>query len=264
MDQLIIPLAVYLRESFIKYFEVYFALIAMTYIYTSGIPREIPFLLICCSFIVFLKMAISDLTFHEISLCQVFLLLVLVLGYRVSMDDSFLTLIMRLILAGSFFWMQQQLFTQKNIGTGTRLEADYKGVAYIPFFAVALLLAVLLNVAKYYSNNVYFFSALFSGFSYFDWVLSLYADTIFGFIPIAFFVCIGLIKMFLNRRFAKSQASMGTGDVLFLSIMFLMFEPSYFFAIYLCSLLLMLFDSLVVQKGVSVNVQQNFQKAGNI
>lgn len=253
MGQLIIHLAVYLRESFIRYFEVYFALIAMTYIYTSGIPREIPFLLICCSFIVFLKMAISDLTFHEISLYQVFLLLVLVLGYRVSMDDSFLTLIMRLVLAGSFFWMQQQLFTQKNVEIGTRLEvANYKGVAYIPFFAVALLLAVLLNVAKYYSNNVYFLSALFSGFSYFDWVLSLYTDTIFGLIPIAFFVCIGLIKMFLNRRFAKSQATMGTGDVLFLSIMFLMFEPSYFFAIYFCSLLLMLFDSLVVQKGVNV------------
>lgn len=259
MGQLIIHLAVYLRESLIRYFEVYFALIAMTYIYTSGIPWDITFLLIFCSFIVFLKMAISDLAFHEISLYQVFLLLVLVLGYRVSMDDSFLTLIMRLVLAGSFFWMQQQLFTQNNIGTGTSLEAaNYKGVAYIPFFAVALLIAVLLNVTKHYSDSVYFLDKLFSGLSYFDWVLSLYADTIFGLIPIAVFACIGLIKMFLNRRLAKSQVTMGTGDVLFLSIMFLMFEPSYFFAMYFCSLLLMLFDSLVVQKGVSVNVQQNF------
>lgn len=253
MGQLIIRLAVFLRESFIKYFEVYFAVIAMAFIYTSGVPKEIPFLLICGVFIVFLKMAISDLAFHEISLSQVLLLLVLVLGYRISMDDSLLNLIMRLVLAMSFFWMQQQLFTQKNAETGRSLEsADCRAVAYIPFFAVALFLTVVLNIARHFSENVYLLNELFSGLFYFDWVLSLYANTIFGFIPIAVFACVGLIKKVLNKKSSKNQATMGTGDVLFLSIMFLMLEPSYFFATYFCSLLLMLLDSVLVQKGVNV------------
>ena len=234
-----------IRRFASKNFMYFFGAISVLYMILNS-PFSTAAAFLGIAFLMIFLMSCSDKTTHEITLQQLLGLLLVVFAYRLYLGDQLLSIIVRLVFGGSFFWMQQ-LFTRKSIKTENYCQAGPE-VAYIPYFAAAISAPVILGVINYFN----IFNNLSAYLTLFDKIMNLYFSSILGFVPIAVFLFMCGFMLFRSRKDNSIQVTMGTGDVFFLSIMFLMMSPSYFLAAYIFSLLLVLFDSVLMQKGVNV------------
>jgi len=246
MVQSIIRHAANLKNCVHKNFVWLFGMISVLYIVNVGSWNYASIFLGAALVVVF-NMALSDMATHEISLNQLLGLLVFVMLYRLILEDSFFSIFIRFGLAGSFFWMQQLMMRR----TVNQDDSDGENIAYIPYFAVALLFPVLIGVTEHFKESCYYFGVLSSIVAYFDQMFHVYFDSVIGIIPIIICLSVCVFELY-RRRDTELEVTMGTGDVLFLSVMFIMLPPTYFFITYMFSLILMLLGAALVQKGENV------------
>ena len=245
MEQNIIRHAASISTFASKNFMYFFGAVAVLYIVLNS-PFSIAAAFLGIAFLMIFLISCSDKATHEISLQQLLGLLLVVFAYRLYLGEQPFSIIVRLFLGGTFFW-SQQLFTRKRIKLEGYCQSG-KDIAYVPYFAAAISAPVILGIINFFN----LFTDISAHLALIDNVMNLYFSSVLGFIPIAVFLLMCGFMLFRSRKDNCIQVTMGTGDVFFLSIMFLMMPPSYFLVAYIFSLFLVLFDSVLMQKGVNV------------